>query len=64
MTTLRVVPQDPDPREFPPRRWACHGCPGDRADCLVEACGEFHVVPPPTLPPDGTPGAAPLLIAA
>lgn len=35
---LRVVPDDPDPAEFPPRRFACLDRPASCVDCHAAHC--------------------------
>lgn len=47
--TLRIVPPDPDPAEFPPRRFACLDRPLACAECHVGHC-EYGQVPGATYP--------------
>ncbi len=53
MTTLRLVPKDPDPVEFPYVPWACSLAPARCGECTGAVCLRFAERPVP-LPREGT----------
>lgn len=50
---VRIVPQDPDQREFPFRPYACWTCGRERwgKDCHIAECPAMVLILPPVEPP-------------